>query len=177
MLEEEHMARQAAETVTSEVKQEFLMYEERFDRHVSQIREEIESTHKHESDAQADLVGMLKLKLTKVSSDYSMTNAHAHMGVIHKSPTYTVGRGLDIYPSFSISWEETSSDTGSTVTEGTRIIYISHRTTLPVQEDELANDGSQITSLPQLPMFGNKGQDDGDSYDRWLCKLDCHAVL
>ena len=55
MLEEEHMARLAAETVASEVKQELLMYEERCDRRVSQIKEEIESAHKRESDAQADL--------------------------------------------------------------------------------------------------------------------------
>ena len=67
------------------------------------------------------------------------------------------------------------SDTDSTVTERTRIIL--HRTALAVQEDEFANDGSQITSLPQLPMFGNKGQDDGDSYDRWLRKLDRHVSL
>ena len=130
MLEEEHMARQAAETVASEVKQELIMYEERCDRRVSQIREEIESVHKHESDAQADLIGMLKLKLTEVSGDYSMTNARAHTGVSHKSPTYTVGRGLDTYPSLSVSREGTPSDTGSTVTERTR--NISHRTALPV---------------------------------------------
>ena len=79
MLEEEHMARQAAETVASEVKQELLMYEERCDRRVSQIREEI--------------------------GDYSMTNACAHTGVSHKSPAYTVGRGLDTYPSLSVSQE------------------------------------------------------------------------
>ena len=55
---EEHTARQAAETVVSEVKQELLMYDERFDGRVSQIREEIESTHKRKSDAEADLNGI-----------------------------------------------------------------------------------------------------------------------
>ena len=175
MLEEEHTARQDAETVASEVKQELLMYDERYDRYVSQIREEIESTHKRESDTQADLICMLKLKFTKVSGDYSMTNARAHTGVSYKSSTYTVGRALDMHPSLLVSREGTPSDTSSTVTEGTRII--SHRSTLPVQADELINDGSQITSLSQLPMFGNKGQGEGDSYDRWHHKLDCHAAL
>ena len=117
---------------------------------------------------------MLKLKLTKLSSDYSMTNARAYTGVSHKSSMYTVSRGLDTHSSLSISRERTPSNTGSTVTEGTRII--SHRPALPVQADKLFGEGSQITGLSQLPMFGNKGQDDGDSYNRWLHKLDRHAA-
>ena len=175
MLVEEHTAGQAAETVASEVKQELLMYEEQFDRRVSQIKEEIESAHKRESDTQEDLIGILKLKLTEVSGDHSIMNARAHTGVSHKSPTYMVGRGLDTHPSLSVLREGTLSDTGSTVTEGTCII--SHRSALTVQADELTNDGAQITGLPQLPMFGNKGQDNGDSYDRGLRKLDHHTVL
>ena len=113
------------------------MCEERFNRRVSQIREEIESAHKRECDAQADLIGMLKLKLTEISGDYSITKARAHTEVSHKSPSYTVSRGLDTYPSLSVSREGIPSDAGSTVTEGTRI---SHRTALLVQADELAND-------------------------------------
>jgi len=88
-LEEEHTARQVAEIVASEVKQELLLHEERFERRVDQIREEIENTHKRESDAQADLIGMLKLKFTEVSGDCSLTNACTYTGVSHKVPTCT----------------------------------------------------------------------------------------
>jgi len=40
-----------------------------------------------------------------------------------------------------------------------------------------ADEQPQASALPQLPKFGGKGQDDGDSYDRWLRKLDRYAVL
>jgi len=171
-LEEEHMARQVTETVASEVKQELLLHKERFERCVDQIREEIENTHKRESDAQADLIGMLKLKLTKVSSDCSLTNARTYMGVSHKAPTCTIGRGLDTNPSHPVSREETPRDTVSSETQVTHVF--SHGTTkLSTQADERP----QASALPQLPTFGGKGQDDGDSYDKWLHKLDRHAAL
>ena len=47
-----------------------------------------------------------------------------------------------------------------------KALALYHRPALPVQADKLFDEGSQITGLPQLPLFGNKGQDDGDSYDR-----------
>ena len=69
MVEEANATRQAAEMVANEAQ---TIGDERLNRSVSQIREEIESAHKRESDAQANLIDMLKLKLTKVSSGYSV---------------------------------------------------------------------------------------------------------
>jgi len=89
MVEEvNNAARQATEMAAKEAQ---TIGDERLNRRVSQIREEIESAHKRESDAQVDLIGMLKLKLTKVSGDYSVTDTHAYTGVSYKSPAYPHG--------------------------------------------------------------------------------------
>ena len=172
MVEEANAARQAAEMAAKEAQ---TIGDERLNRRVSQIREEIESAHKRESDAQVDLIGMLKLKLTKVSGDYSVTDTHAYTGVSYKSPAYPHGQGLDAH-SGTVSREVSPSYVGSSVSERTRIK--SHSSRLPVPSDESGvSDGMPKSGLPQLPMFGSKGQDDGDALDRWLRKLDRHAAL
>jgi len=43
-------------------------------------------------------------------------------------------------------------------------------------DDQVADDSLPKSSLPHPPIFGKKGQDNGDSFDRWLRKPDCHAA-
>ena len=66
MLVEAHTARQMTKMVVTEAREALKRNEETFDRRICQIRGEIQSAHQREGDTQADLIGMLKLKLTEV---------------------------------------------------------------------------------------------------------------
>jgi len=144
--------------------------EYRVQQEVENVRQTMVAAHQREVETQADLIGMLKDKLSMYEGNLSLAS---------------VGRNDDPRPSRDLPHVSNYSVATDVDSEASLVVPTHYKPTpaprtqchakpTPAPRKPKARPTAQ---LPPLPMFGSTDTDDGDAFNRWINKLHRHAQL